>query len=267
MSQELKRAKRKYAQGRKLFEQQNYFDSLMKLSKALESFNTIEPPSANLKQNLPSLYKTIKDCYVLSASCYIRMDQHEHAKNCLKLILKVEPSDAQSLYLRGEANEIRPETADKALTDFKRVYELIEEGRANTNLKKSVEAKLKRLGGAAYRSNVRKRQSTVHSNLNSELTMEGCVSGCKNSLRNARSDIFEIADRNRNSGNTSAGRFARLWHALKQPGRVKSISLTLIFITLVAIVIFVRKRQLLKRILNELIRLAKTLIEITTGAN
>ena len=74
MSQELQRAKRKYAQGRKLFEQQNYFDSLMKLSKALESFNTMEPPSANLKENLPSLYKTIKDCYVLSASCYIRMD-------------------------------------------------------------------------------------------------------------------------------------------------------------------------------------------------
>ena len=45
-----------------------------KLSKALESFNTMEPPSANLKENLPSLYKTIKDCYVLSASCYIRMD-------------------------------------------------------------------------------------------------------------------------------------------------------------------------------------------------
>ena len=270
MSQELQRAKRKYAQGRKLFEQQNYFDSLMKLSKALESFNTMEPPSANLKENLPSLYKTIKDCYILSASCYIRMDQHEHAKNCLKLILKVEPSDAQSLYLRGEANEIRPETADKALTDFQRVYELIEEGRANTNLKKAVEVKLNRLGGPAYCSEVKKnasqRQSTVHSNLNSESTMDG-GSGCKSSVRNARSDIFEIADRNRNSGNTSAGRFAQLWHALKQPGRVKNTGLTLIFITLIATVIFVRKRQLLKRILNALYRLAKTLFEISTGAN
>ena len=73
----------------------------MKLSKALESFNTIEPPSADLKANLPAVYKTVKECYLLSASCYIRMDQQMHAKNCLKLLLKVEPSDAQSLYLRG----------------------------------------------------------------------------------------------------------------------------------------------------------------------
>ena len=83
----------------------------MKLSKSLDSFDTIEPPSANLKKNLPKVYKTVKDCYLLSASCYIRLDQQKHAKNCLKLILKVEPSDPQSLYLRGQANEIRPDTA------------------------------------------------------------------------------------------------------------------------------------------------------------
>ena len=73
MSQELRRAKRKYAEGRKLFEQQNYFDSLETISTALESFDTLEPPSANLKENFPSVYKTIKDCYVLMASNYIRM--------------------------------------------------------------------------------------------------------------------------------------------------------------------------------------------------
>ena len=71
---ELKKAKRKYAQGRKLFEKQNYFDCLMKVSKALESFDTVEPPSANLKANLPAVFKTVKDCYLLSARCYIRMD-------------------------------------------------------------------------------------------------------------------------------------------------------------------------------------------------
>ena len=90
---ELKKAQKKYQKGRKLFETQNYFDCLMKLSKSLDSFDTIEPPSANLKKNLPKVYKTVKDCYLLSASCYIRMDQQKHAKNCLKLILKVEPSD------------------------------------------------------------------------------------------------------------------------------------------------------------------------------
>lgn len=46
-----------------------------------------------------------------------------HAKNCLKLILKVEPSDAQALYLRGQANEIRPETTYQALLDFQRAYD------------------------------------------------------------------------------------------------------------------------------------------------
>jgi len=90
----------------------------MKLSKALDSFNTMEPPSADLKEKLPRVYKTVKDCYLLFASCYIRMDQQKHAENCLKLILKVEPSDAQALYLRGQSNEIRPETAFQALLDY-----------------------------------------------------------------------------------------------------------------------------------------------------
>ena len=53
---ELHKAQRKYQQGRKLFEQHNYFDCLMKVSKALESFNTVEPPSANLRENLPQVY-------------------------------------------------------------------------------------------------------------------------------------------------------------------------------------------------------------------
>ena len=57
------------------------------MSKALDSFNTMEPPSANLLTNLPQVYKTVKDCYLLTASCYIRLDQQSHAKNCLKLIL------------------------------------------------------------------------------------------------------------------------------------------------------------------------------------
>ena len=90
----------------------------MKLSKALDSFNTVEPPSANLKIKLPAVYKIVKDCYVLFAICYIRMDQQSHAKNCLKLILKVEPSDAHALYLRGLANNLRPESTYKALLDY-----------------------------------------------------------------------------------------------------------------------------------------------------
>ena len=121
---ELQRAKRSYQKGRKLFAEQNFFDCLECLSKALDSFNTTEQPSANLKAKLPSVYKTVKDCYLLSASCYIRMDQQDHAKLCLKIILDVEPSDAQTLFLRGQANEIRQETSHKSLADYQRAYQL-----------------------------------------------------------------------------------------------------------------------------------------------
>ena len=71
---ELQHAKSKFLQGKKLFQQQNYFNCLEKLSKALDCFNTIEPPSANLKTNLPTVYQTVKDCYLLSADCYINLD-------------------------------------------------------------------------------------------------------------------------------------------------------------------------------------------------
>ncbi len=81
------------------------------LKEALDSFNTMEPPSVSLKKNLPTVYKTVKDCYLLTASCYIRMNQVKHAKISLKLLLEVEPSDAQVLYMRGQMHELRPETA------------------------------------------------------------------------------------------------------------------------------------------------------------
>lgn len=68
-----------------------------------------------------------------------------HAKNCLKLILKVEPSDVHALYLRGQANDLRPETTYQALLDYQRAYDLTLEIQTTTNssnLQKALEAKL-----------------------------------------------------------------------------------------------------------------------------
>ena len=142
-------AQKKFIRARKTSDQQDYFDCLDKLSDALDSFNTIEPPSPNLKVNLPQVYKVVKDCYLLSARCYIKMDQQMHAKNCLKLILKVEPSDAPALFLRGQANEIRPDTAHQAILDYQRAYELLSvpgRSRTDSTLYKAVESKLRKAG-------------------------------------------------------------------------------------------------------------------------
>ena len=67
-------AKRKYHQGRKLYQQQRYFDCLEHISDALGCFDTQELPNANLKFNQPSVYKIFKDCYMLMASSYIGME-------------------------------------------------------------------------------------------------------------------------------------------------------------------------------------------------
>ena len=75
------------------------------------------------------------------------MDQQAHAKNCLKIILKVEPSDPSALFLRGQANEIRQETSHQAILDYQRAYELLAASgrtRAESNLCKAVEAKLRK---------------------------------------------------------------------------------------------------------------------------
>lgn len=62
--------------------------------------------------------------------------------------------------------------------------------------------------------------------------------------------IFEIADKSV-SLNGFLGKFLS---SLKRPDRVKNIVLICFFFSLAAVLIFVRKRQLIKRILSSLFR-------------
>ena len=63
--------------GQALYKQGRYFDCIEQLSEALDCFDTMEPPSQSLKTNLPQVFALVKDCYLLSANCYTRMDQQE----------------------------------------------------------------------------------------------------------------------------------------------------------------------------------------------
>lgn len=52
------------------------------------------------------------------------MGQQDSALFCLKFILKVEPNDAETIFIRGLANELRQETLLKAYNDYNRALEL-----------------------------------------------------------------------------------------------------------------------------------------------
>lgn len=49
------------------------------------------------------VYKIIKDCYLFSASCYIKINQFDSAIQQMDLLLDVEPLNFKALYLRGRA--------------------------------------------------------------------------------------------------------------------------------------------------------------------
>ena len=50
------------------------------------------------------VYKIIKDCYLFSSSCYIKINQFEPAIQQLDLLLDIEPLNIKALYLRGRAS-------------------------------------------------------------------------------------------------------------------------------------------------------------------
>ena len=82
--------------------------------------------------------------------------------NCLKLILKVEPSEAQALYLRGQANELMPETAHQALLDYQRAYDLTltKPHKSGSILRKALESKLRKVGGPAIKKKIDQKRPT-----------------------------------------------------------------------------------------------------------
>lgn len=55
-----------------------------------------------LREN-EAVYRIIKECYLFSASCYIKINQFEQAVNILTQIIEVEASNLKALFLRGKA--------------------------------------------------------------------------------------------------------------------------------------------------------------------
>ena len=71
----------------------------------------------NLKENLPKVYNCMKDCYLQSASCYIRLEEYDEAILFLNIILEIEPKSVNALFLRGIAYEDMKKP-ENALADF-----------------------------------------------------------------------------------------------------------------------------------------------------
>ena len=179
----------------------------------------------------------MRDCYLLSARCYIHTNQQGHAKNCLKLILKVEPLDAQSIFLRGQANEIRPQTAQQALLDYQRAYELtLKSSNTSSSLSRALETRLTRIAGPSICSHIRK-------------SVQRQGSGSQNSSRSTGAqELFEI-DADGNS------RSSKLIKMVTEPKRVKNAALILLVTFLATMFLLVRKRQLIKRVFYAAYRL------------
>ena len=93
----------------------DYFDSLIHLHKAVNSFR-VKKLDQQLKLENDTVYKIIKDCYLFIGSCYIKINQFEPAIGMMNEILDSEPANIKALFLRGSAyyhqNEITPAYKD-----------------------------------------------------------------------------------------------------------------------------------------------------------
>lgn len=63
----------------------------------------VEKLDEQLYHENEEVYKIIKDCYLFSSSCYIKINQFESAIQQLDLLLDVEPLNFKALSLRGRA--------------------------------------------------------------------------------------------------------------------------------------------------------------------
>jgi hypothetical protein len=59
--------------------------------------------TADIKRENEKVFKFIKECYLFSASCYIKMEQFEFSVLMMNELLTVEPHNPQALYLRGKS--------------------------------------------------------------------------------------------------------------------------------------------------------------------
>jgi len=111
------------------------------------------------------------------------------------------------------------------------------EGQGSENLQKALEAKLKKVGGPAIRNKIQLQlnQKTSISTSSFEDVDSPMIS--KGGHSASSDNIIEIADKRRQTRQT--GFLARFF---KQPSKFKQLALFLVFLSLAAVFILVRKR-------------------------
>ena len=72
------------------------------MHKAVKLFN-IHQLSNELKIYNDKAINVIKDCYLFSASCYIKINQFDSAIQLMDELLEAELQNVKALYLRGKA--------------------------------------------------------------------------------------------------------------------------------------------------------------------
>jgi tetratricopeptide (TPR) repeat protein len=95
-------AKRHKLIARDLYSKGDYFDSLTHIHKAVKTFKVQQLDEQLLREN-EAVYGIIKECYLFSASCYIKINQFEQAVSNMDQLLEVENDNFKALFLRGKA--------------------------------------------------------------------------------------------------------------------------------------------------------------------
>ena len=177
------------------------------------------------------------------ASSYIGLEQQQQAKICVKHILEVEPTDMMALYLRGQANELRAETKSRALRDYQGVYDICIASDSKFQYINELKRKLNYLGGV-----VKKNFSGPPSTNGSSQAM----TARKNTAAGSnRQDMLAVS-----SNSCCCDHSEGLIYRLKRHGRFNRVLPMLLAFIMIMAFMLVRKRQLLRRVLAYILKLA-----------
>lgn len=105
-----------------LYQSGDYFDSLSSLAKAVKIFK-IDRLTTEFRDENEDAFRVVKDCYLFSASCYIKINQYDSAMNLMDELLEIENTNMRAYYLRGRAFYHRKEIVS-AYRDFTKALDL-----------------------------------------------------------------------------------------------------------------------------------------------
>ncbi|CDW86521.1 family superfamily protein [Stylonychia lemnae] len=85
------------------YKNEDYFDSLTFLHKSVKVFK-IEQLTEDVKLQNEEIFQLIKECYLYSASCYIKINQFDSAIQLMNELLLCEQDNVKALNLRAKAH-------------------------------------------------------------------------------------------------------------------------------------------------------------------